>query len=208
MQKTYEINVGQDTLDIVFLGANRQFDWLKLSLVYDKSNKHNTAYDSYNVEMALKKIKSVKLTNFTKIYNLINEKKYGIDNLSQRHLLFKRFVAWSCNGSSVAPLTDYVNNPIYQELIDGDDYWEVRSDERVYLDLRASSGYIQEAEKPKRNNSKINLHIQLKAVITEKLRFRVWTYSLGEYLYILTKNGLTLRHRTYAINQSEEDLLE
>ena len=31
---------------------------------------------------------------------------------------------------------------------------------------------------------------------------------LGEYLYILTKNGLTLRHRTYAINQSEEDLLE
>ena len=49
MQKTYEINVGQGTLDIDILGANRQFDWLELSLVYDKSDKHNTVYDSYNV---------------------------------------------------------------------------------------------------------------------------------------------------------------
>ena len=75
MQKTYEISVGQDTLDINFLGANRQFDWLELSLVYDKSDKQNTVYDSDNVEMTSKKIKSVKLTNFTEIYSLIDEKK-------------------------------------------------------------------------------------------------------------------------------------
>ena len=123
--------------------------------------------------MASKKIKSVKLTNFTEIYSLTNEKKYDITNLNQRHLLFKQFVAQSCNGSNVAPLTDYFNNPIYQELIDEDNYWEVRSDERVYLDLRASSGYTKEAEKLERNDSKINLHIQLKAATTKKLRFRV-----------------------------------
>ena len=59
MQNTYEISVGQDTLDIDFLGANRQFDWLELSLVYDKSEKHNSVYDSYNVEMSSRIIKSV-----------------------------------------------------------------------------------------------------------------------------------------------------
>ena len=181
---------------------------LELSLVYDKSDKRNTVYDSYNVEMGSKKTKSVKLTNFTKIYSLTKEKKYDIDNLTQKYLLFKKFVAWNCNGSSVAPLTDYINNPIYQELIDEDNYREIRSDERVHLDLRASFGYSKEAEKLERNNSKINLRIQLKEAVTKKLRFRVWAHSLGEYLYILTKNGLTLRHRTYAINQSEEDLLE
>ena len=208
MQKIYEINVGQDTLHIDFLGVNRQFDWLESSLVCDKSDKYNTVYDSYNVEMASKKIKFVKLTNFTEIYSLTNEKKYDIGNLTQRHLLFKQFVAWSCNGSSVTPVTDYVNNPIHQELIDKGDYWEVRSDERVYLDLRVSSGYTKEHEKLERNDSKINLHMQLKAAATKKLRFRVWTHSPTEYLYILTKNGLTLRHRTYAINQSKEDLLK
>ena len=30
IQKTYEINVGQDSLNIDFLGLNRQFDWIEL----------------------------------------------------------------------------------------------------------------------------------------------------------------------------------
>ena len=101
------------------------------------------------------------------------KKKYDIDNLTQRHLLFKQFVVWRCNGRSVAPLTDCVNNPIYQELINEDDYWEVRSNGRVYLDLSASSGYTKQAEKLERNGSKINLHIQLKAAAIKELRFRV-----------------------------------
>ena len=88
------------------------------------------------------------------------------------------------------------------------DYFDVRSDKRVYLGLRDSSGYVKEAEKLERNNSKINLHIMLKNVATKKLSLRVWAHSLREYLYILTKNGLTLRHRTYAINQTDKDLLE
>ena len=74
LQKTYEINVGQDSLDIDFLGASRQFDQLEISLVYDRSDKHTTKYDSYNAEMASKRIKSVRLTNFTEIYSLTNEK--------------------------------------------------------------------------------------------------------------------------------------
>ena len=75
LQKTYEINVGQDSIDIDFLGANRQFDWLEISLVYDKSDKHTTIYDSYNHELAAKQIKTLKLSNFTEIYSLTNEKK-------------------------------------------------------------------------------------------------------------------------------------
>ena len=81
---------------------------------------------------------------------MTNELKYNIDNLTQQHLVFKQFVAWSCNGSSAAPLIDYINNPVYQELIDEDNYFDVKSDERIYLDLRASSGYVKEAEKLER----------------------------------------------------------
>ena len=101
----------------------------------------------------------------------------------QRHPIYKQFVAWSCGGSSVGPLSDYMNNP-------------------------ANSVYIKEAVKLERNNSKINLHITLKEAATKKLRLRVWAYSLGEHLDISSKNGLTLRHRTYAINQTDDDLLE
>ena len=56
-----------------------------------------------------------------------------------------------------------MNNPIFQELPDEDTYFSAKNNERVYLDLRASSGYVKEAEKIERNDSKINLQITLKA---------------------------------------------
>ena len=158
--------------------------------------------------MAAQNIKTLKLSNFTEIYSLTYEKKYSINNLTQKNLLYKQFVAWHCNGSSVAPLVDYIDNPIYQELPNEEEYYSIKSDERVYLDLRASSGYVKEAEKLERNDSKINLEIILKAAAKFNLKVRVWAYSLSEYLYVLSKNGLTLKHRTYAINQSDDDFLE
>ena len=130
--------------------------------------------------MAAQLIKTLKLTNFTELYSLTNEKKYDTDNLTQQHLLYKQFLAWSCNGSSVAPVSDYVDNPIFQELPDQERYFSAKSDERIYLDLRASSGYVKEAEKLERNDWKINLQITLKNVADFNLRVRIWAYS--EYL--------------------------
>ena len=76
------------------------------------------------------------------------------------------------------------------------------------IDLKASSEYVKEAEKHERNAFKISFHTLLKEAATKKLRLRFWAHSLGEYLYILTKCGLTFTHRTYAINQTDDDLLE
>ena len=103
IQKTYEINVGQDSINIDFWRLNRQFDWLEISLVFDKSNKYFSTYDSYNVELAAMYTKSLKLSNFTEIYSLADEKKYDVNNLTQNHLLYKQFVAWPFNERSVAP---------------------------------------------------------------------------------------------------------
>ena len=55
----------------------------------------------------------------------------------------------------------------------------------------------------------MTLQITLKDVADFNLRvIRIWAYSLSEYLYVLSKTGLTLKHRTYTINQSDEDFLE
>ena len=139
-------------------------------------------YDNYNATLVAKYIKTIKPSNFTEIYSLTNEKKYDTNHLTQKYLLFKQFFAWVCNGCSIAPLSDYINNPVYQELIDKSDYNGDTSNERVYLDLRASAGYTTEMVKLERGDSKINLFIQLKKAATKKIRLRIWTYSLGEYL--------------------------
>ena len=51
-------------------------------------------YDGFNVKLATKYIKSVKLSNFTEIYRLTNEKKNDIGNLIQKYLFCKHFVIW------------------------------------------------------------------------------------------------------------------
>ena len=73
-RETYEINKGADSLNVEFLMANRQFDWIEISIVLDKSDKYATIFDSYNRELAAQEIKTLKLSNFTEIYSLANEK--------------------------------------------------------------------------------------------------------------------------------------
>lgn len=70
IQKTHEINIVKKSLNIDFSGSNRKFDWIELSIVYDKSDKHTKIYDSYNVELAAKTIKSVKLKILLKFMTL------------------------------------------------------------------------------------------------------------------------------------------
>ena len=53
IQKTYEMSVGSDIINVDFLGSNRQLAGIyqEISLVFDKSEKHTTIYDSYNTEL-------------------------------------------------------------------------------------------------------------------------------------------------------------
>ena len=48
--------------------------------------------------------------------------------------MYKQFVAWSCGGCSIAPLADYIDNSVYKELMEEQDYFKNTSDERIYLD--------------------------------------------------------------------------
>ena len=63
LQKAYETLVGTYSLNIEFYGSNREFDWMEISLNYNKSDKHLTICNSYNVEKAETLIKY--LGNFT-----------------------------------------------------------------------------------------------------------------------------------------------
>ena len=61
-------------------------------------------------------------------------------------------------------------------------------------------------EKLERNDSEINLSIQLETAATKKLR--IWAYSFGKYLYVLLRLVLTLRHKTYSRVQEDDNFLE
>ena len=64
-KKTFEINTGSQSHIVDFKGANKQFSFIEISLVYDKSEQHHSVYDSYNAELAATAIANVQLENLT-----------------------------------------------------------------------------------------------------------------------------------------------
>ena len=142
-QKTYEPQAGSQEFTEEFQGCDRQFDWLKISLLYDKSDKHLTIYDSYNAECTARMIKKIELSNISDAYNATNLMKSDISNDSQKHWLWKQYVAWNCNGYTTAPIFDHIN-PVFQELLLEPDYFGTKSDEKIYTDLRDSLEYTHE----------------------------------------------------------------
>ena len=45
-QQSFEINTGTQSLKANFLGLNKQIEWLEISLVFDKSDQHQSVYNS------------------------------------------------------------------------------------------------------------------------------------------------------------------
>ena len=62
-QKSFELVAGTESRVVEFQGSNKQFSFLTISLVYDKSDQHRSIYDSYNGEVPSTMIKLIQLEN-------------------------------------------------------------------------------------------------------------------------------------------------
>ena len=168
-QQTFEVNVGTQAVKVNIQGANRQLAWLEISLVYDKSDQHQTIYDSYGTEIAAKNIQSLTLENTSSTYSLTDGLEYGIHNEDDKHWLYVMFIAYCCVSCSTAPLSEYANIEIFQELPKGQKYF-TETDKKLYIDMRRSKGYMDELEKLMQDDSDITLTVKLKRADTKKLR--------------------------------------
>ena len=82
-------------------------------------------------------------------------------------------VAYNSSGCSAAPLTQYRNNEIQQELKSEEAYFGNESGKKIYIDMRRSKGYTDELEKLTRNDSDVSITVTLKAAATKKLRLKI-----------------------------------
>ena len=77
-------------------------------------------------------------------------------------------IAWHYDGYTNTSISDYINNPVFQELLPENTYMSNISGERIYIDLRDSLGDTNEMERPSRNNSKLKLTTETKIPLTKK----------------------------------------
>ena len=203
-QQMFEINKGTQSLTVTFKGAQRQFEWLELSLVYDKSYQHLTIYDSYDLELPAKMVQSIKFENTSSTYSLTGKLEYNYKNHDEKNLLYKMFIAYNCYGCTTAPLTQNKNNEIYQEITQQDEYRDNTKDDRIYLHMRRSKGYTDELEKLTRDDSSLAVVINLKEAAKKEMRLRLTGFSQAEYWYASSNKGYIMTYKNYNISKEED----
>ena len=122
-------------------------------LVFDSSHQHKSIYDSYNPEVAATTFSSVRLENASDKYSEFNCIKFNLTDEHDKHIMYSAFIMWICNGSSIAPVSDYVHNPIYEEA---------PSKNKCFTD---SKGHTGEFERVNCNDSNLTITIELKTAL-------------------------------------------
>ena len=128
-QKSFELAGGTQSRFVNFQATYKQFSFITISSVYNRNYQHRSVYDSYNTELASAKIKSVQLENASDTYSTFNTVKFDTGYANEKYLVYMKFVSRYCKGSSIVPLSNYANNPTFQELQNMKHY------ETLFIDL-------------------------------------------------------------------------
>ena len=80
-------------------------------------------------------IKTVKFENTSSTCSLTGKLSYDTEKDDEKILLYKMLVVFACNGCSSAPLSQYKNNPICQEITEEYDFGRTNKDDRIYIDM-------------------------------------------------------------------------
>ena len=183
-----QLVVGAQSKTLTFTNVFKQFAFLEFSLLFDRSDQHLSIYDSYNAEAAATNIKSIKLQNASNTYSQHNTIKFDLEDEEDCFTLYNSFVVFVTKGSSIVPESDYVYNKVRQQLPNRKTYF-TDSNEKIYIDIRGSKSYTAELER---------VTVDLKNAATKKMRLYISGYYQTEYLYMLSKVGLTMQQREYS----------
>ena len=114
------------------------------------------------------------------------------------------FIPKQCNGCSTAPLTQYKNNEIYQEITAEDDYTTNNTDNRIWIDMRRSEGQTDELGQINRDDSSIAVMIGFKEAAAKKLRLQITEYSQCECWYLLSNKAYIMSFKNYNISKADQ----
>ena len=103
----------------------------------------------------------------------------------------------------MAPLTQYKNKEIEQELTKENNYFSSKSDESLYIDMGKSKGCTNELEKLMHNERGVSLSLKLKVAATKKMRLKIAAYSQSEYWYANTNKGYIMTYKDHSLNKDD-----
>ena len=130
--------------------------------------------------------------------------EYDVNKNDELDILYKMFLVFQCNGCITAPLSQYKNNEIFQEITTEENYTTDNTDDKILIDLWRSKGYTDELEKITRDDSGLGVVVTLKKAAAKKMRLRIVGYSQAEYWLAFSNKGYIMSYQNYNISKEDE----
>ena len=106
-------------------------------------------------------MEKVKTENIKNIHIVSNDLEFELTGSNHKHMVQKHIFVFHSNDCSIAPLTDYTKDSMFQELQKESEYFS-SNEERLYIDLRDSKDYTDEFKKIRRDDNNRVLSINPK----------------------------------------------
>ena len=131
--------------------------------------------------------------------------KFDTSGMHNKFLLHNQFVAWYCKSCSIAPLPDYANNSVFQELPTRGECF-TSTDKKIFIDFKTQKKIHKRNGKLHKDDSDLTITIQPNAWTENKTRLCITGYYQVEHLYSMTRERLIINHKEYGVNKQKHGI--
>ena len=96
-KKIYQLNTGEQDLNIDFIGIPYQYDWIMITVKDRNNDVHSSVYDSYGGDIASSSIEKVTISNLA-AGDSLETKTIDMLDADDIHEAYKTYLAYYCKG--------------------------------------------------------------------------------------------------------------
>ena len=151
---------------------------------------HSSVYDRYGGNAASAHIDNITLINKS-VGDSLETQKIDMRDKYDIQELYKQYLAYYCNGSSINEPIQYKNSTIINRL-PTEYQFKNNIGYPVLIDLRKSKGYTNLEEKAERSDAQLMLKIHLKNAVSTNTVVTISTIGLAQYKVQISPTGVEM----------------
>ena len=196
-KKIYQLNTGEQDLNIDFIGIPYQYDWIMITVKDRNNDVHSSVYDSYGGDIASSNIEKLTISNLA-AGDSLETKTIDMLDADDIHDAYKSYLAYYCKGSSINEPIQYKNSTL---IIHQPTEYEFSNNVGYpfLIDTRKSRGYTNLEEKAERSDARLLIRLKLKKAVTTNTTVTVYAIGLAHYKVQILPSGVEMiNHFTYS----------
>ena len=181
-----------------------QFEWFILSVQPQLSREHRNTFSTYENKQVCHLIKKIEIENSRDNYSRIDDKVFDLNDLDNRHSLYRQFRASISKGASTGNALNTSKNKEVQQTTRFYKFFTKDAADKIYIDMRETLGYTGQKDATKRDDSMITINITLEEAAATNLQVLIQGQGIREYIYKKWEGGNMLQFYEYKTNSGKK----